>query len=163
MTPTHSPDSPENFTHQQRGASASRLSLFAQRTLSMTLSVFFCADMAPAWARSSRDEAQRLFDDRRISEQAKDMSRRAPLISLPPPPTSIPDSQVDASDVAETGPSFLITDIVLLQDSLLSQAERLELTAPFIGQHFGPKRIDMLLRRITAAYLDRGYVTTLQY
>jgi hemolysin activation/secretion protein len=39
----------------------------------------------------------------------------------------------------------------------------MRLVAPFLGLRLGAGRIDLLLRRITAAYIERGYITTRAY
>ena len=58
---------------------------------------------------------------------------------------------------------FLIERIALKGNSLLADNDVRALIHPFIGKRLGVNRINLLLRRLTRAYIDRGYITTRVY
>lgn len=115
-----------------------------------------------ALAQTIRDDGQRLLDEQRASERLESLNRPAPSV------TSRQDGLAGRladlpSDLPEDTPSFLISDIALAGDTRLPEAERRKLVTPFLGLRLGAGRIDLLLRRITAAYIERGYITTRAY
>lgn len=148
------------LTSDAMNRSGSALQAFVR--LSFSLSLSFAA--LAVSAQSGRDEGQRLLDERREQQRQSEIQRPTPAVSARPD-SSAPgvDNAVMPADLVESAPSFRIDTIVLLGGRLLSDAEQVELTAPFIGLALGPRRIDLLLRRITGAYLERGYVTTRAY
>lgn len=73
------------------------------------------------------------------------------------------DAGVDPGAVAETEPAFDIRAIVLKGDGLIDAAEQETLLRPFMGLRLGEHRINLLLRRLTAALIDKGYVTSRAY
>ncbi|HTY99625.1 MAG TPA: ShlB/FhaC/HecB family hemolysin secretion/activation protein, partial [Rhodocyclaceae bacterium] len=89
------------------------------------------------------------------------LARPAPRVTEPAAPNS--DPGLDPSQLKETGPTFPIRRIVVKGDTILSDEVREQILAPFAGLDLGAKRIDLLLRRLTAAYIDRGYLTTRPY
>lgn len=113
-----------------------------------------------AWAQVQRDEGQRLLDEQRARSRDEALSRPQPQVATPEHPLA---SSQNPADLVETARTFLITDIVLVGERLLSAADRERIVSPFIGLELGPKRLDLLLRKLTAAYMDRGYVTTRAY
>lgn len=115
----------------------------------------------PCFAQG-RDEAQRLLQERQDRERAETLTRPAPVVAGEAAAVSA-DGGVDPSRVAEQEPAFLIRRITVKGDTLLSEATRETLLAPFVGLKLGPRRIDLLLRRFTAAYMERGYITTRAY
>jgi len=126
--------------------------------LVVTLSVLAAS---PAYA--ARDEAQRLLDEQRSRTRDDSLTRPVPEIATPASQGKSPPESGSPAEIAELEPSFRINQIALVGDTVLSASDRDQLVAPFVGLSLGPKRIDLLLRRITAAYLDRGYVTTRAY
>ncbi len=123
------------------------------------LLVCLCANQVSA--QTVRDEAQRLLDEQRERERAESLQRLAPETAR----ASVQDSStnVDPASLEETEATFQIDSIELTGDSLLSDAVKDELFWPFIGLKLGPRRLDLLLRRINAAYIERGYITTRAY
>lgn len=113
-----------------------------------------------AWGQVQRDEAQRLLDEQRARSRDEALSRPQPQVATPERPSV---STQNPADLVETSRAFLITDIALVGERLLSAADRERIVSPFIGLELGPKRLDLLLRKLTAAYMDRGYVTTRAY
>jgi hemolysin activation/secretion protein len=109
-----------------------------------------------------RDEAQRLLQERQERERTEALTRPAPAVASGAA-TVRADGDIDPSQMAEQEPAFLIRHIAIKGDTLLSEATRETLLAPFVGLKLGPRRIDLLLRRFTAAYMQRGYITTRAY
>jgi hemolysin activation/secretion protein len=128
----------------------------------MVVAVFVLA-ATQASGQTMCDEAQRLLDEQRARAREEALTR--PMSEVGAPPEAAPERPRAGSpaDIAESEPAFRIERIVINGDTLLSDAEKDGIVAPFLGLELGPKRIDLLLRRLTAAYLDRGYVTTRTY
>ena len=112
------------------------------------------------WGQVQRDEGQRLLDEQRARSRDEALSRPQPQVATPEHPSA---SSQNPADLVETTRTFLITDIALVGDRLLSTTDRDRIVSPFIGLELGPKRLDLLLRKLTATYIDRGYVTTRAY
>lgn len=121
--------------------------------------IFSAGSPAPAQAQA-RDEAQRLLQEKQERERAEALSRPAPAVSAP---HAADDKYADPAAIPEDATAFDIQHIALQGDTLLTDAERHTVLAPFAGLKMGPRRIDLLLRRVTAAYLQRGYATTRAY
>lgn len=113
-----------------------------------------------AWGQAQRDEGQRLLDEQRARSRDEALSRPQPQVATPEQPSVSAQNPVD---VVESARTFLITDIALVGDRVLTAADRDRIVSPFLGLELGPKRLDLLLRKLTAAYIDRGYVTTRAY
>jgi hemolysin activation/secretion protein len=122
-----------------------------------------------AWGQVAQDQAQRLLDEQRRLRRDETIRRPPPGITAPTPGASPEEEELadlthEAAAISDSETSFPISEIRLSGDEhLLSEAEQQALIAPFIGLRLGPRRIDLLLRRITAAYLARGYVSTRAY
>lgn len=115
------------------------------------------------WALAQlRDEAQRLIQERQERERIESLAQPEPEVGGKQLAPDL-DGTADPGSIAEDRPAFIIRDIVLKDDAVLSASERDALAAPFRGLELGPRRIDMLLRRLTAAYMQRGYITTRAY
>lgn len=112
------------------------------------------------WGQVQRDEGQRLLDEQRSRSREEALSRQPPQVAAPANPDS---STQNPAEMIETARTFPIVEIVLLGDVILTTAERERIVSPFLGIELGPKRIDLLLRKLTAAYIERGYVTTRAY
>ncbi|MGB0897655.1 MAG: ShlB/FhaC/HecB family hemolysin secretion/activation protein [Psychrobium sp.] len=67
------------------------------------------------------------------------------------------------SNLASGGHCFEISTIKLDGATLLSDEEKAELFKGFIGECLGLKQINALLKRVTAHYMQRGYITTRAY
>lgn len=102
------------------------------------------------------------MQERQERERTEALTRSAPQVSVPDE-TPEADISADPESLPETGSVFPISRIELSGDTILSAGERQQLLTPFLGKQLGQRRIDLLLRRLTAAYLDRGYVTTRAY
>jgi len=116
---------------------------------------------APSTHAQVRDEAQRLLQEKQDRERIEALTR--PALAVSPPQTAVTDTNQDTAAIPEDEPAFAIQHIALQGDSLLTETECQAIFAPFAGLKMGPRRIDLLLRRINAAYLERGYATTRAY
>ncbi|TFY84631.1 ShlB/FhaC/HecB family hemolysin secretion/activation protein [Pseudomonas nabeulensis] len=78
---------------------------------------------------------------------------------------SLPGEEVEqtAPALMDDGQCITFTRIVIDGGSLLSDAQRDGLLAPWQGQCLGVSQLNELLRRITDHYLHRGYVTSRAY
>jgi hemolysin activation/secretion protein len=138
-------------------------------TLSLSISTPLATASPAAWGQAPQDQAQRLLDEQRRQLREQTVRRPPPGITAPTPGASSEEQELaelaqEAAAISESETSFPITEIRLSgDDHLLSDTEQQALIAPFIGLRLGPRRIDLLLRRITAAYLARGYVSTRAY
>ncbi|OXH93362.1 peptide transporter, partial [Burkholderia multivorans] len=85
-------------------------------------------------------------------------------IALPEQP-AMPDLPpgADVETLPDVAPTFLIDRIEFNGDTILTQSERDRIAAPFIGKQLGRNRINLLLRRLTEAFIARGYITTRAY
>src|SRR5574343_2082663 len=131
-----------------------------QRKMACACLVAFASLPGALWGQVQRDEGQRLLDEQRARSRDEALSRPQPQIATPEHPSV---STQNPADVVESARTILITNIVLVGDRVLSAADRERIISPFIGLELGPKRLDLLLRKLTAAYIDRGYVTTRAY
>lgn len=108
-----------------------------------------------------RDEGVQLLEGQRARE------REERLLQAPPKEqgvTAAPDvSAAKPEDVPDNEPMFAIVHIVLRGNTVLSAREVRALTAPFVGKRLGVNRINLLLQRLTRAYVEAGYVTTRVY
>jgi hemolysin activation/secretion protein len=116
---------------------------------------------ASAQTAPIRDEGKQLLEQERARE------REDRLLQAPSKEQGVQGAPaVDAAnpdDVADTEPMFAIERIALQGNTLLSQRQVRKLVAPFIGKRLGVNRINLLLRHLTRAYVDAGYVTTRVY
>ncbi len=118
----------------------------------------FCA---PTLAQQSvRDDAQRLLDEQRARIREEALSRPIPQIKAPEESVS---ATKHPAELVETERTFPVRAIRLNGERVLTQAEQAAIVSPFIGLNLGPKRIDLLLRKLTDTYIQRGYVTTRAY
>jgi hemolysin activation/secretion protein len=97
-----------------------------------------------------RDRQDRLLEDQRKRlDDLQELPGKQSLPSAPPAP-------------AETR-CFSIQHIEIKGAEHLSDADRQQLTRPFLGQCLGVGQLNELLKVITDLYLDRGMVTTRAY
>ncbi|KVN29790.1 peptide transporter [Burkholderia pyrrocinia] len=128
------------------------------------------AQSLPPGARPVQDPAQLIIDQQR--EQARRRQLEQPPASITIAPTSettldIPaDTPIDA--IVETGPTFVVKRIVLQAPDGKAfeppggiSGKKLDaVVAPFTGQYLGSHRINVLLKRLTDVFVERGFVTT---
>ncbi|WP_446904370.1 ShlB/FhaC/HecB family hemolysin secretion/activation protein [Burkholderia sp. YIM B11467] len=128
------------------------------------------AQTPPPAGRPVQDPAQLIIEQQR--EQARQRQLDQPPASITVAPTSEttldipPDTPVNA--IAESGPTFAVKQITLQAPDGRAfeppggvSGKRLEaVVAPFVGQDLGSHRINVLLKRITDVFVERGFVTT---
>lgn len=113
-----------------------------------------------------QDPGQRLLDDERARQRQRDLNAAPAQIQAGP--TTLPAAPnlpegADVESLPDPGPTFLIERIAFSGAKVLSDAQLDDVTRPFIGKHLGRNRIDLLLRRLTEAYIGHGYITTRVY
>ncbi|GHU28597.1 hypothetical protein FACS189497_04460 [Betaproteobacteria bacterium] len=106
------------------------------------------------------DPARRLLDEERARQRDERLTRPAPEIQTGV--TSEDDGRAPA-DYPEVEPTFAIRQIVLKGNTLFPERDFEPILAPFRGLPLGLRRINLLMRRLTALYLERGYFTTRCY
>ncbi len=124
------------------------------------IAALFCI-VASAQNAPIRDEGVQLLEQERAREREERLLQAPPkeqgVQALPAPDTANPD------EVADDEPMFTIERIALKGNTLLRERQVRKLIAPFIGKRLGVNRINLLLRRLTRAYVEAGYVTTRVY
>ncbi|MGF6604912.1 filamentous hemagglutinin family protein, partial [Paraburkholderia sp. GAS448] len=121
--------------------------------------------------RPVQDPAQQLIDQQRARARQQQLNQPPASITLPAPEAGTtleipPDTPVD--QIAETGPTFQVSRIVLggpngsafVNPTGVPQATLDAIIAPFTGHALGAHRINVLLKRLTDAFVSAGYVTT---
>ncbi|MEZ2311847.1 ShlB/FhaC/HecB family hemolysin secretion/activation protein [Paraburkholderia sp. RCC_158] len=113
--------------------------------------------------RAEQDPAQRLLQEQR-DRQRRDEIQQAPAQIEVPQPTvvNLPEG-ADVDTLPDVAPLFKVDHIEFIGDTVLGQRELDAIAAPFIGKELGRNRINLLLRRVTEAFIARGYITTRAY
>ncbi|WP_199731149.1 ShlB/FhaC/HecB family hemolysin secretion/activation protein [Paraburkholderia sp. RAU2J] len=124
----------------------------------------------PVAPRPVQDPAQQLIDQQRESARQRQLAEPPAQISVAPSGSDISlniplDTPVD--QIPEPGPTFRVEHITLtgpegrpLVQTTVSQSTLDAITAAFAGHEIGSHRLNVLLRRLTNAYVSAGYVTT---
>ena len=116
--------------------------------------------IAPAnSAAAMEDPAQRALRERQDLERRREATQPAPQIQVAPVATEA--ATVDA--VVEPGTTFAIHRIELTGNTVLDATTTQAITQPFVNHDLGTNRINLLLRKLTEAFVQRGYVTTRAY
>jgi hemolysin activation/secretion protein len=113
-----------------------------------------------------QDPGQRLLDDQRARQRQRELDAApAQIEAAPGALPAIPNlpAGADVETLPETGPTFLIEQVKFSGETVLSHKQLDAVTQPFVGKHLGRNRIDLLLRRLTEAYIAHGYITTRVY
>lgn len=108
-------------------------------------------------------EAQKLLEEKRQQEREESLTQPPAKVLGQQPAQPDADKDIDLAAIQETGSTFTIQEIEFAGDTVLLPAEHLEIIRPFLVLPLGAKRIDVLLRRITTAYMEKGYITTRAY
>ncbi|WP_347557343.1 ShlB/FhaC/HecB family hemolysin secretion/activation protein [Robbsia sp. KACC 23696] len=113
--------------------------------------------------RVEQDPAQRLLQEQRDRQRREELQQQPAQIAVPQ--VAMPNLPVDADveTLPDVAPLFLIDRIVFSGDAVLPAKERDRIVAPFLHKHLGRQRIDLLLRRITEAFIAHGFITTRAY
>lgn len=105
-----------------------------------------------------------------FEQQQRERLERERQRALERSPSGIEKAIPEAADdtllpvqIPEPGPTFAIDRIVWQGEALLSAAEFERIRAPFLGQHLGINRINLLLDRINRALVAAGFITARAY
>ncbi|ABE35786.1 hemolysin secretion/activation ShlB/FhaC/HecB family protein [Paraburkholderia xenovorans LB400] len=114
--------------------------------------------------RPLQDPGQRLLQDQR-NQQRSDEVQQTPAQIAVPQQSAIPNlpAGADVESLPDVEPMFRITDIEFTGDSVLSKRQMDAIKQPFLGRQLGRNRINLLLRRVTEAFIAHGYITTRAY
>jgi hemolysin activation/secretion protein len=114
--------------------------------------------------RPEQDPAERLLKEQRERERELQLNQAPPQIAAPKADraAAVPLA-VDTESVPETGPTFQIDHIELTGNTVLTPADVERLSKPFLGHRLGVNRINLLLRRLTEAFIAKGFITTRAY
>ena len=87
------------------------------------------------------------------------VQRQRPLRPEPPPEEILPPVQPSPVEPGEKGPVLrvFVKDITVVGSTVLPQAQLDELTAPYENREITTEDLEELRRRITLAYVDKGY------
>ncbi|WP_118178570.1 ShlB/FhaC/HecB family hemolysin secretion/activation protein [Paraburkholderia phosphatilytica] len=119
---------------------------------------------AIAGARPTQDPAQRLLQDQRNQQRQDEIQQTPAQIAAPASPgaPNLP-AGADVETLPDVAPMFRITHVEFTGDKVLGQRQLDTIAQPFIGKELGRNRINLLLRRLTEAFIARGYITTRAY
>lgn len=119
------------------------------------------AQIAPVPVSAPTDDpARRLLDEERERQRRERLTREAPRIDVETPAQ---DDGRPPADYPEVEPAFAIREITVQGNTVLPVDELEAVFTPFRGVPLGINRINLLLRRLTARYLEKGYFTTRVY
>lgn len=132
--------------------------------LASTCVVAQTATPAAPSIRPEQDPAERLLKEQREREREQRLNQQTPKIEAPKPdPLAIVPLSADPESIAETGATFTIDRVELVGNTVLSSSEAERITTPFVGRQLGANRINLLMRRLTEAFIAKGYITTRAY
>lgn len=114
-------------------------------------------------ARPVQDPAQLIIDQQREQAAQRQLNQAPPSITLPESASQgsldVPsDTPVD--QIAEPGPAFTIRRITVEGNTVLPQKDVDAIVTPFAGHALGSHRLNVLLKRLTDAFVSSGYITT---
>lgn len=114
-------------------------------------------------ARPIQDPAQLIIDQQREQATQRQLNQPPASIALPEPTSQSsldvpPDTPVD--QIVETGPAFAINRITVDGNTVLAQKRIDAIVTPFVGHALGSHRLNVLLKRLTDAFVSSGYITT---
>ncbi|PFH10113.1 hemolysin activation/secretion protein [Collimonas sp. PA-H2] len=136
-------------------------------TLATVLLLAGSTTMQHAWAqqtpRVEQDPGQRLLQEQKDRERERAINQPPPQITVEQPPPQTLPAGVDIESLPDTEPTFKIDHIDLVGNTVLPPWQVEDITRPFIGKHLGSNRINLLLRRLTEAFVARGMITTRAY
>ena len=146
-------------THTAHACAFFRLSKLALAMLVLFSATSALAQQAP---RIEQDPAQRLLQEQRDRERQRALEQAPPQIIVPQPVQTLPADQ-DVESLPDVAPTFQIEHVKLIGNTVLSEAEVSQIVAPFLGKRLGSNRLNLLLRRVTDAFVSRGLITTRAY
>lgn len=114
--------------------------------------------------RPVQDPGQRLLQNQRDQQRSNELDQ-APAQIAAPPSSAAPNlpAGADVESLSDVVPLFRIDHIEFTGDQVLSQRQLDAVTKPFLGKELGRNRINLLLRRLTEAFIEHGFITTRAY
>lgn len=122
-----------------------------------------------ALAVQAQDAPQQDLGDKLLREQQERMrderlQQQTPELA---PATAAVDPNATPESIEDAEPTFSIDRIEIQgldnAPEVLSTNEAARITEPFTGKRLGVNRINLLLRKLTQAFIDGGWVTTRAY
>lgn len=113
-----------------------------------------------------QDPGQRLLEEQRNNALQRELDRGpAQIETSPAAAPGVPDlpANADVDTLPDPEPTFRIDRIVFRGDAVLAPSRLDEICAPFLHKALGRRRIDLLLRRLTEAFVADGLITTRAY
>jgi hemolysin activation/secretion protein len=123
----------------------------------------FHVAQAQTLPRPEQDPAQRLQKEQRERERQRELEQAPPQINVPAQAPSALSMDADIETLPDVEPMFLIQDIEVAGNTVLSEEEVHRVTQPFLNKQLGSNRINLLLRRLTETFVAKGLVTTRAY
>jgi len=116
-------------------------------------------------ARPIQDPAQQLLDQQRARALQQQVDQPPAKIAVPDNESALPDLApgVDIETLPEPGATFQIDHIELEGNTVLSASDARHILKPFLGKRLGQRRINLLIRRLTEAFVQHGWITTRAY
>lgn len=108
------------------------------------------------------DPAKRLQEEERARERERRLTQEAPDIETKPSTIQEDDGR-PPGELPDVEPMFQIDEIEVTGNTILSAKEIEKIVSPFRGTSLGVNRINLLIRRLTVAYVEKGYITTRAY
>jgi hemolysin activation/secretion protein len=120
------------------------------------------ANAFPA-GRVEQDPGQRLLQEQRNRQRNDELQQAPAQIEVQTPQVPNLPEGADVETLPDVEPMFHIEHVEFTGDTVLSHTELDRIAQPFIGKMLGRNRINLLLRRVTEAFIARGYITTRAY
>ncbi|MGH8777612.1 ShlB/FhaC/HecB family hemolysin secretion/activation protein [Paraburkholderia sp.] len=113
--------------------------------------------------RAEQDPAQRLLQEQQDRQRRNEIQQAPAQIAAPVPALPNLPEGADVDTLQDVEPTFEIDHIEFIGDQVLGKSELEHIAKPFLGKRLGRNRINLLLRRVTEAFIAHGYITTRAY
>jgi len=117
----------------------------------------------PPAARALQDPVQRLLQQQRDQQRNDELQQPPPQISVPEAAAPNLPPGADVESLPDVAPMFRIERIDFTGEAPIPRRALDEVAQPFVGRTLGRNRINLLLRRLTEAFIAHGYITTRAY
>lgn len=120
----------------------------------------------PPGLAPQQDPGQRLLEEQRNSALQRELDRGpAQIETSPSAAPGVPDlpANADVDTLPDPEPTFRIDRVEFKGDAVLAPSRLDEICEPFLHKALGRRRIDLLLRRLTEAFVADGLITTRAY
>lgn len=125
----------------------------------LAIAALVLASTAHAQTPPLEDPAQRALRERQEADRHREATQPPPKIEVTP--TNAEPTNVES--VVEEGTTFEIHRIDLTGNTVLNAVTVEQITQPFVNHELGSNRINLLLRKMTEAFVQQGFVTTRAY